>query len=119
MKRISSRIANRVRATLLGDGTPDTGCGLKLFRREVFLDLPFFDHMHRVLPALVARDGGRIVSVPVNHRPRTRGRSNYGTLDRLAVSFADLLGVMWLQRRAKLPAVSETRAARRDAQERG
>jgi dolichol-phosphate mannosyltransferase len=119
MKRISSRIANRVRATLLGDGTLDTGCGLKLFRREVFLDLPFFDHMHRFLPALVARDGGRIVSVPVNHRPRTSGRSNYGTLDRLAVSFADLLGVMWLQRRAKLPAVSETRAAQRDAQERG
>jgi dolichol-phosphate mannosyltransferase len=104
-KRVSSRIANRVRAGLLGDGTPDTGCGLKLFRRERFLDLPFFDHMHRFLPALVARDGGRIVSVPVNHRPRTRGRSNYGTLDRLAVAFADLLGVMWLQRRAKRPRI--------------
>jgi dolichol-phosphate mannosyltransferase len=103
MKRVSSRVANRVRAALLGDGTPDTGCGLKLFRRESFLDLPFFDHMHRFLPALVARDGGRIVSVPVNHRPRTRGRSNYGTLDRLAVAFADLLGVIWLQRRAKRP----------------
>jgi dolichol-phosphate mannosyltransferase len=102
-KRISSLIANRVRATLLGDGTPDTGCGLKLFRRELFLDLPFFDHMHRFLPALMARDGGRIVSVPVNHRPRTRGRSNYGTLDRLGVSLADLVGVMWLQRRAKTP----------------
>jgi dolichol-phosphate mannosyltransferase len=105
IKRVSSRIANRVRAALLGDGTPDTGCGLKLFRRERFLDLPFFDHMHRFLPALVARDGGRIVSVPVNHRPRTRGRSNYGTLDRLAVAFADLLGVMWLQRRAKTPRI--------------
>jgi dolichol-phosphate mannosyltransferase len=105
IKRVSSRIANRVRAGLLGDGTPDTGCGLKLFCRERFLDLPFFDHMHRFLPALVARDGGRIVSVPVNHRPRTRGRSNYGTLDRLAVAFADLLGVMWLQRRAKTPRV--------------
>jgi dolichol-phosphate mannosyltransferase len=110
-KRASSRVANRVRATLLGDGTPDTGCGLKLFRRELFLDLPFFDHMHRFLPALVRREGGRIVSVPVNHRPRTRGRSNYGTLDRLAVSLADLLGVMWLQRRARVPAASETRAA--------
>ena len=105
MKRVSSRIANRVRATLLGDGTPDSGCGLKLFRREIFLDLPFFDHMHRFLPALVARDGGRIVSVPVNHRPRMRGRSNYGTLDRLAVAFADLLGVIWLQRRAKTPRI--------------
>jgi dolichol-phosphate mannosyltransferase len=105
MKRISSRVANRVRAGLLGDGTPDTGCGLKLFRRDSFLDLPFFDHMHRFLPALVARDGGRIVSVPVNHRPRTRGKSNYGTLDRLAVAFADLLGVIWLQRRAKTPRI--------------
>jgi dolichol-phosphate mannosyltransferase len=103
MKRISSRIANRVRAALLGDGTPDTGCGLKLFRRDLFLDLPFFDHMHRFLPALVRRAGGSIVSVPVNHRPRTRGSSNYGTLDRLAVAFADLLGVIWLQRRAKQP----------------
>jgi dolichol-phosphate mannosyltransferase len=107
MKRVSSRIANRVRATLLGDGTPDTGCGLKLFRRDLFLDLPFFDHMHRFLPALVARDGGRIVSVAVNHRPRTRGRSNYGTLDRLAVAFADLLGVIWLQRRAKVPQIRQ------------
>jgi dolichol-phosphate mannosyltransferase len=110
MKRISSRVANRVRATLLGDGTPDTGCGLKLFRRELFLDLPFFDHMHRFLPALVAREGGRVVSVPVNHRPRTRGRSNYGTLDRLAVSLMDLVGVMWLQRRAKMPIIVEERA---------
>ncbi len=104
-KRVSSRIANRVRAALLGDGTPDTGCGLKLFRRELFLALPFFDHMHRFLPALVRREGGDIVSVPVNHRPRTRGSSNYGTLDRLAVAFADLLGVIWLQRRAKTPRI--------------
>jgi dolichol-phosphate mannosyltransferase len=103
IKRVSSRVANRVRAALLGDGTPDTGCGLKLFRRDLFLDLPFFDHMHRFLPALVRRAGGSIVSVPVNHRPRTRGSSNYGTLDRLAVAFADLLGVIWLQRRAKRP----------------
>src|SRR5258707_1693412 len=103
MKRVASRIANRVRAALLGDGTPDSGCGLKLFRRDLFLDLPFFDHMHRFLPALVKREGGHVVSVPVNHRPRTRGHSNYGTLDRLAVAFADLLGVIWLQRRAKNP----------------
>jgi len=111
MKRASSRIANGVRARLLGDGTPDTGCGLKLFPRALFLDLPFFDHMHRYLPALVQREGGRTVSVPVNHRPRARGRSNYGTLDRLAVAFADLFGVIWLQRRAQRPEVSEVAAA--------
>jgi dolichol-phosphate mannosyltransferase len=103
IKRLSSRIANRVRGALLGDGTPDTGCGLKLFHRGVFLELPFFDHCHRFLPALVKRQGGRVVSVPVNHRPRRRGASNYGTLDRLFVGITDLLGVMWLMRRAKLP----------------
>jgi dolichol-phosphate mannosyltransferase len=103
MKRTSSRIANRVRAALLGDGTPDTGCGLKLFRRDLFLDLPFFDHMHRFLPALVLREGGSVQSVPVNHRPRQRGQSNYGTLDRLFVGIVDLFGVMWLQHRAKMP----------------
>jgi dolichol-phosphate mannosyltransferase len=105
VKRLSSRIANRVRGALLGDGTPDTGCGLKLFRRDLFLDLPFFDHCHRFLPALVKRQGGRVVSVAVNHRPRQRGASNYGTLDRLFVGIADLMGVMWLMRRAKLPEI--------------
>lgn len=103
LKRRSSRIANAVRARLLGDATPDTGCGLKVFPRALFLELPSFDHMHRYLPALVLRGGGRVVSEPVNHRPRTRGRSNYGTLDRLAVAFADLMGVMWLTRRWKRP----------------
>lgn len=107
VKRISSVIANGVRSRLLRDSTPDTGCGLKLFRRDVFLDLPYFDHMHRFLPALVNRRGGRVVSVPVNHRPRERGQSNYGTLDRLMVGIVDLFGVMWLQRRAKRPLVSE------------
>jgi len=111
VKRVSSRIANRVRARLLGDATPDTGCGLKLFPRELFLDLPFFDHMHRFLPALVQRQGGRTVSVPVNHRPRERGASNYGTLDRLAVGVTDLLGVLWLQRRAKNPRLLDAAAA--------
>jgi len=105
LKRLSSRIANAVRSRLLGDATPDTGCGLKLFRRDLYLDLPYFDHMHRFLPALVLREGGRTVSVPVNHRPRARGRSNYGTLDRLAVAFADLLGVLWLKRRARRPEI--------------
>ncbi|RVT92285.1 glycosyltransferase family 2 protein [Rhodovarius crocodyli] len=105
VKRFSSRIANRVRARLLRDATPDTGCGLKVFPRALFLELPHFDHMHRYLPALVLRQGGRVVSEPVNHRPRTRGVSNYGTLDRLAVAFMDLIGVAWLQRRWKRPVV--------------
>jgi dolichol-phosphate mannosyltransferase len=79
-KRAASRAANAIRQALLGDGTPDTGCGLKLFRRDFFLELPRFDHMHRFLPALTLREGGKVVSVPVNHRPRERGRSNYGVL---------------------------------------
>ena len=107
IKRISSVVANSVRAWMLGDSTPDTGCGLKLIRRDVFLDLPYFDHMHRFLPALVIRRGGRVVSVPVNHRPRERGVSNYGTLDRLLVGIVDLFGVMWLQRRAKKPVIHQ------------
>ena len=108
VKRRSSRIANRIRVALLKDATPDTGCGLKLFPRELFLRLPAFDHMHRYLPALVLRQGGRVVSEPVNHRHRTRGVSNYGTLDRLAVAFFDLVGVIWLQRRWKRPVVEAT-----------
>ncbi|MCX7371565.1 MAG: glycosyltransferase family 2 protein [Alphaproteobacteria bacterium] len=104
-KRFTSRVANRVRVRLLRDSTPDTGCGLKVFPRALFLEIPHFDHMHRYLPALVLRQGGRVVSVPVNHRPRTRGVSNYGTLDRLAVAFMDLVGVAWLQRRWKRPEV--------------
>jgi len=107
IKRISSVIANGVRSRMLKDSTPDTGCGLKLFRRDVFLDLPYFDHMHRFLPALVIRRGGKVVSVPANHRPRERGISNYGTLDRLMVGIVDLFGVMWLQRRAKRPVVED------------
>jgi dolichol-phosphate mannosyltransferase len=116
VKRLSSRIANAVRRRLLGDGTPDTGCGLKLFRRDLFLDLPFFDHIHRFLPALVLRAGGRTVSVAVNHRPRQRGISNYGVFDRLWVGITDLMGVMWLQRRAKNPIIIvETSAAEQPA----
>jgi dolichol-phosphate mannosyltransferase len=106
IKRVSSVIANGVRSRLLRDSTPDTGCGLKLVRRDVFLDLPYFDHMHRFLPALVQRRGGRVVSVPVNHRHRTRGQSNYGTIDRLLVGIVDLFGVMWLIRRSRRPVVS-------------
>ncbi len=106
-KRHSSRIANKVRAALLHDATPDTGCGLKVFQRAAFLELPCFDHMHRYLPALFIRAGGQVVSVPVNHRPRTRGRSNYGTLDRLWVGLFDLVGVAWLQRRWKRPHIEQ------------
>ena len=102
-KRYASRLANAVRRRLLHDDTADTGCGLKLFRRAVFLDLPFFDHMHRFLPALVLREGGIVRSVAVNHRPRQRGTSNYGVFDRLGVGIVDLLGVMWLGRRAARP----------------
>ncbi len=105
VKRLASRLANGIRSRLLGDATPDTGCGLKLFRRDAFLDLPHFDHMHRYLPALFIRAGGRVESVPVNHRPRDRGLSNYGTLDRLWVGIFDLAGVYWLQRRGKQPVV--------------
>lgn len=99
-KRTASRFANGVRRRLLGDDTPDTGCGLKLFPRSLFLDLPFFDHMHRFLPALVLREGGAVYSVPVNHRPRSKGVSKYGIFDRLGVGIVDLFGVMWLKRRA-------------------
>jgi dolichol-phosphate mannosyltransferase len=107
VKRLSSVIANGVRSRILRDDTPDTGCGLKLFAKAAFLDLPYFDHMHRFLPALIKRCGGKIVSVPVQHRNREHGKSNYGTLDRLLVGIVDLFGVAWLQRRAKLPQVSE------------
>ena len=102
-KRFASQIANRVRRRILGDDTPDTGCGLKLFPRALFLDLPYFDHMHRFLPALVLREGGIVRSIRVNHRPRRRGVSKYGVFDRLGVGVVDLFGVMWLKRRAARP----------------
>jgi dolichol-phosphate mannosyltransferase len=112
LKRASSRIANAVRGALLGDRTPDTGCGLKVFRRATFLALPGFDHMHRFLPALVRRAGGAVVNVPVRHRPRGAGRSKYGVLDRLGVGIVDLFGVMWLQRRALAAELEPERDAR-------
>lgn len=100
-RRLQSRIANGVRSRLLGDGTPDTGCGIKVMRRDSYLELPKFDHMHRFLPALFQRAGGRVISIPVNHRPRARGTSKYGMLDRLWVGIVDIAGVMWLRRRYK------------------
>jgi dolichol-phosphate mannosyltransferase len=107
IKRISSKIANRIRGSLLKDDTADTGCGLKVFTRAAFLDMPRFDHMHRFLPALMIRRGGTVISLAVNHRPRESGQSKYGTLDRLAVGIVDILGVLWLQRRANRPDVDE------------
>ena len=107
-RRLSSLIANGVRARLLRDATPDTGCGLKVFPRALFLEFPFFDHMHRFLPALALRQGGEVVSVPVHHRPRTRGRSHYGIGNRLWVGIADLVGVRWLMRRMQRPEIVET-----------
>lgn len=101
LRHAQSRIANGVRGWLLGDGTPDTGCGIKVMRRDVFLELPRFDHMHRFLPALFLRAGARVVSVPVSHRPRQRGTSKYGLFDRLWVGIVDIFGVMWLRRRFK------------------
>ena len=107
IRRISSRIANGVRGNMLKDHTPDTGCGLKMISRDYFLQLPFFDHMHRFLPALVIRQGGQVVSVDVNHRPRLRGTSKYGINNRLWVGIVDLFGMMWLIRRGKRPVISE------------
>lgn len=100
-KKTASRLANRLRGWLLRDGTRDTGCGLKGFRRDAFLALPYFDHMHRYLPALFVRDGWQIVHVDVTHRARGAGRSNYSNLQRAIVGVPDLLGVVWLSRRRK------------------
>ena len=106
-RKFSSKVANTVRGGLLQDQTPDTGCGLKVFSRELFLRLPYFDHMHRFLPALTKRAGGKVISVEVNHRPRLTGTSKYGTWHRLWVGIVDLFGVIWLQRRAQLASVEE------------
>ena len=107
-KQAQSRIANSVRGRILKDGTRDTGCGLKVFRREVYLALPFFDALHRFMPALVAREGFSVVHRDVVDRPRFTGRSNYGTFDRLWVGILDLAGVWWLiRRRRPAPAAQE------------
>jgi dolichol-phosphate mannosyltransferase len=105
-KRRASKIANAIRRRMLHDDTPDTGCGLKLFPRALFLDMPYFDHMHRFLPALALREGAIVRSLPVNHRPRARGASKYGVFDRLWVGISDLFGVMWLRRRQILPVLA-------------
>lgn len=106
-KRWASKIANSIRAGFLKDETPDTGCGIKLFERAVFMDLPYFDHMHRYLPALVKRAGFQSVSVPVNHRERGSGVSKYNNLGRAWVGLKDLRGVAWLIKRSKVTGIKE------------
>lgn len=107
-KKLASRIGNGVRKRLLGDTANDTGCGLKAFRREAYLRLPYFDHIHRYLPALMLREGYEIAFRPVGHRPRGSGRSKYTNLGRLWASLSDLLGVLWLKTRSRDPgAISE------------
>jgi dolichol-phosphate mannosyltransferase len=101
VRRFSSRFANALRSRVLHDHTPDTGCGIKVLRRSAFLDLPYFDHMHRFLPALMQRAGYRVVSVPVRHRPRVHANAHYGTWDRAWVGLVDLIGVAWLIRRSR------------------
>ncbi len=102
-KKIASRIGNGVRRRLLRDTANDSGCGLKAFRREAFLRLPYFDHIHRFLPAMMLREGYTTLFLPVGHRPRTSGASKYTNLGRLWASASDLAGVMWLQSRARRP----------------
>jgi len=108
-RRFSSKFANAIRQAILHDNTPDTGCGLKLFRRDKFLALPYFDHIHRFMPAMIQMSGGEVISVKVNHRARNHGQSKYGTLDRLLAGIVDLLGVIWLKKRHSQAAVSEVR----------
>ncbi len=107
-KRLAASFANGVRKRILKDGADDTGCGLKAFYRDAYLRLPYFDHMHRYIPALMRREGLEVRFVDVAHRPRLHGASNYSNWQRLAVAFRDLLGVIWLNSRAKSPeAVTE------------
>lgn len=111
VRRLSSRVANGIRSRLLKDQTRDTGCSLKLFRRSDYLNLPYFDHMHRFLPALMLREGVQLIHAPVSHRPRVYGQSKYGTLDRAMVGITDILGVLWLQKRARRPRDNESHEA--------
>ena len=106
-KRWASKWANAIRARMLRDATPDTGCGIKLFEREAFLDLPYFDHMHRYLPALMQRAGWRTLSVQGNHRHRTSGVSKYNNLNRALVGIRDLRGLAWLIARSRRTVVQE------------
>jgi dolichol-phosphate mannosyltransferase len=102
-KRTASRIANSIRKAALRDGADDSGSGIKVFKRYAFLRLPYFDHMHRFMPALMLREGYAVEFLEVNHRQRSAGRSKYTNLGRLAANMTDLWGVMWLRSRARLP----------------
>lgn len=107
-RRLASRFANGLRSALLKDMTKDTGCSLKLFRRKDYVNLPYFNHMHRFLPALMMREGVHLIHVDVSHRPRQRGVSKYGNFSRALVGITDLLGVCWLQTRPyEFPKISE------------
>lgn len=102
-KKVASRWANRIRSRLLRDGAKDTGCGLKVFYREAYLRLPYFDHAHRYIPALMRREGFAVEYLPVSHRPRVHGASKYTNWGRLLVALRDILGVLWLNDRARSP----------------
>jgi len=104
-KRFQSRVANRFRQAVLKDNTPDTGCGLKLLPRHTYLQLPYFHHMHRFVPALVKRMGGEVRSVPVNHRARLQGVSKYNAWNRAWAGLLDILGVLWLIYRSRKPQI--------------
>jgi glycosyltransferase involved in cell wall biosynthesis len=106
-KVVASRAANKIRGAMLGDGATDSGCGIKVFRRDAFLQLPYFDHMHRYMPALMRREGFAVEFMDVNHRARAKGRSNYTNLGRLAAALTDLWGVMWLNSRAASPGAAD------------
>jgi dolichol-phosphate mannosyltransferase len=110
IKRLSSRVGNHIRKSLLKDDCLDTGCSLKLFPRDAFLQLPHFNHLHRYLPALFKRAGFQIINVPVNHRPRLKGQSKYGMMNRLFVGIHDLIGVKWLMKRPCQPEVNNEQA---------
>lgn len=102
-KRMASRVGNGIRRSILRDNAKDAGCGLKVLSRTVFMELPYFDHMHRFMSALILRHGYEIIYVSVNHRPRVHGQSKYGVIDRMRKSITDLWGVRWLRRRCRLP----------------
>ncbi|GLS84295.1 glycosyltransferase family 2 protein [Paraferrimonas haliotis] len=107
VKRVSSKVANGFRDMMLRDGIPDTGCGLKAVIRERYMALPYFNHMHRYIPTLIQSQGFEMMVHPVNHRPRMAGTSNYGVWNRLWVGLVDVLGVVWLKRRAKVIKVKQ------------
>ena len=107
-KKVASRLAFQIRKLLLKDITPDTGCAIKLFRKKDFLQLPFFNHIHRFLPFLFNTFGGKIISMSVNHRSRNSGISKYSNFQRFLVGITDLYGVIWLRKRSVWPVLKKT-----------